>query len=193
MKNKKALVIFLVGLLATIFCVISYVMRNPDSILSYGLNIKFLEPSYLEKKVGEKLFDEFESYKSSSQIKASIPDNYLWQVIEDSNSAINDTRPPCNGPVVSLKSYRYNGYSGELVLVFFNDRLMRCVFYPEDVERFEKFLIKNLKIKKLFGKKVSISRNIRLSYHVDYKNRPYFSWEDKRLQKEEDAWIMRYS
>ena len=193
MKIKRTIVVFLAGSLAIIFLLISYMVRNPDSLLSLALDINIFEPSYLEKKVGEKLINGFESYTSSAQVRASIPSNFFWQVTGNSSLDQDDTRPPYNILSVSLKGYQYKGYTGELVLVFFNDRLMQCIFYPMDIEGFKKVLTKNLKVKIIQGSKIKISKNVRLLHYIDYKNRPYFSWEDNRLIQENSAWIMRYS
>lgn len=195
MKIKKALFIFLVGLLFAIPCLSLYLMRNPDSLLSYGLfsvGIKIFEPSYMEKREGEKLIDGFESYASPTQVRASAPSTFSWSTTGKSNTDQDGVRPPDNSFSMSLKDYQYKGSTGELCLAFLNDRLMICSFYPVDVEEFKKTLTKDLKVTFIKGSRVKISRNIRLLYYIDYTNRHYFRWEDKRLKRESTALMMRY-
>lgn len=196
MKLKRTLVVFLAGSLAITIFLFFYLVRNPNSTLSFvlhGFGIKIFEPSYLEKKAGEKLIDGFESYASSTQVRNSIPSKFLWQVTNNSSLERDDTRPPYNWLSVSLKSYQYKGYTGELVLNFFNDRLMSCVFCPADVEGFKNDLAEDLKVNIIQGSEIKISKNVRLLHYIDYKDCPYFRWEDNRLSNEVSAWLLRYS
>ncbi|MCK5564670.1 MAG: hypothetical protein KAJ07_05445 [Planctomycetes bacterium] len=193
MKNKRNIIKFFVFAVAIISLLISYIVINPNSLLSYALRFKVLEPSYLDRKAGETLIDGFQSYSSLAQVKAAMPDHFVYEVAEKSVLDKGDTRPPFDFLSLSIKDYQHKGYAGELVLSFFNDRLMQCIFYPVDVEGFEKVLTKDLKMKVTKEDERKISGNVNLWHYIDYEGRPYFRWVDKRLEKENDAWIMRYS
>ena len=53
-----------------------------------------------------------------------------FDVLVDRTPLPSDTRPPYRLLVISKKNARIDGQPGELVLTFFNDRLMTSQFYP---------------------------------------------------------------
>ncbi len=56
-----------------------------------------------------------------------------FDILVDRSPLPSDTRPPYRLLVISKKNARLGGQSGELVLTFFNDRLMTTQFFPADL------------------------------------------------------------
>ena len=56
-----------------------------------------------------------------------------FDILVDRQPLPSDTRPPYRLLVISKKSARIEGQTGELVLTFFNDRLMTVQFFPADL------------------------------------------------------------
>ncbi len=114
-----------------------------------------------------------------------------FEVIEDRTPLPSDTRPAYRLLVISKKDARVDGQAGELVLTFFNDRLMTSQFYSADVaaaraavEAGERF--------SLSGGDAHIQPSTRVWVGKDENGRSYIGWIDKALQGEQDAWLKQY-
>lgn len=101
------------------------------------------------------------------------------------------SRPPFDITTVTVGQFSHLGYAGELIVDFFNDRLVGLRFYPSNIIGYRQALARN-------GVDLSSqgnyrSGNTRVWYGTDYTGRQYIGWEDVRLAKELEAWIKRYS
>ena len=175
-----------------------YVGRHPASIPSlvlHDMGIRIFEPTFMEREPGEELIDGFFSYQPMSETKKILAGRGLkWT---ESGTPERRRRagstPPNDGYSITIREYSHMGYSGELMISFFNDRLSDIWFFPKDRDGYLKALMAAKKTS--FGKRDQFytSRHIRVWYYTDGGGRRYVGWADTRLQEEEEAWIMRYS
>jgi hypothetical protein len=114
-----------------------------------------------------------------------------FDIIEDRNPLPSDTRPLYRLLVISKKSTKIEGQTGELVLTFFNDRLMTSQFYPSDMAIARNAVEAGQKIS-LAGGDSHIQPSTRVWVGKDEAGRSYIGWIDKSLQAEQDAWVKQY-
>lgn len=114
-----------------------------------------------------------------------------FDIVEDRTPLPSDPRPPFRLLVISKKSARIDGQAGELVLTFFNDRLMTSQFYPADMAATRAAVEAGQQLSLASG--VShILPSTRVWVGKDEGGRNYIGWIDKTLQAEQDAWVKQY-
>ncbi len=139
-----------------------------------------------------KLINEIESYQNIDEFKGFLSrSSLLWEVSKDKKPSPKG-RPPFNISEITIKNYSHLSVSGELNVVFFNNRLMGTLFYPSDVEKYIK-AIEKYGIKFDNHQKAKLPPYTRVRLAIDYKERKYVDWSDIRLDKEVGLWIKRYS
>lgn len=149
------------------------------------------------------LISGLQSYSSISEIISNHFINTDITILFDSRLPDGDRRPPYNMISISIPIYTHLDEDGELVLKFFNNRLMSTTFYPNDIENYLKKL-KNIKIdfdsdaakKDLLneGYIVEIPSFTEVWFSLDYaKNKNFVSWTDVRLIEEQIKWAYRYA
>ena len=114
-----------------------------------------------------------------------------FDIIEDRTPLPSDPRPPFRLLVISKKNARIEGQAGELVLTFFNDRLMTSQFYPSDLAAARAAVETGQQIS-LAGGDSHILPSTRVWVGKDEGGRGYIGWIDKSLQAEQDAWVKQY-
>jgi hypothetical protein len=114
-----------------------------------------------------------------------------FDVLVDRTPLPSDTRPPYRLLVISKKNSRIDGQPGELVLTFFNDRLMTSQFYSDDMAAARTAVEAEDKLS-LAGGDAHIEPSTRAWVGKDENGRSYIGWIDKSLQAEQDAWIKQY-
>jgi len=114
-----------------------------------------------------------------------------FDIIEDRIPLPSDSRPPYRLLVISKKNAQIEGQKGELVLTFFNDRLMTSQFYPGDLASARAAVEVAQKIS-LAGGESRIQPSTRVWIGKDESGRSYIGWIDKSLQAEQDAWVKQY-
>ena len=114
-----------------------------------------------------------------------------FDIIEDRTPLPSDTRPPYRLLVISKKNARIEGQAGELVLTFFNDRLMTSQFYPSDLAVARAGVEAGQQISLADGDS-HILPSTRVWVGKDEGGRSYIGWIDKTLQAEQDAWVKQY-
>jgi hypothetical protein len=114
-----------------------------------------------------------------------------FDVLVDRTPLPSDTRPPYRLLVIAKKNVRVEGQPGELVLTFFNDRLMTTQFYADDMAAARAAVEAGEKLS-LAGGETHIEPSTRVWVGKDETGRSYIGWIDKTLQAEQDAWLNRY-
>jgi len=114
-----------------------------------------------------------------------------FDVLVDRTPLPSDTRPPYRLLVISRKNARVDGQPGELVLTFFNDRLMTSQFYSNDMAAARAAVEAGDRLS-LSGGEAHIEPSTRVWVGKDETGRSYIGWIDKTLQAEQDAWLNRY-
>jgi hypothetical protein len=112
-----------------------------------------------------------------------------FDILEDRTPLPSDTRPPYRLLVISKKNARIEGQNGELVLTFFNDRLMTSQLYPADMPAARDAV---QAVQQLSGSDGHIAPSTRVWVGKDENGRGYIGWIDKTLQAEQDAWVKQY-
>jgi hypothetical protein len=113
-----------------------------------------------------------------------------FDVLVDRKPLPSDTRPPYRLLVISKKNALY-GQPGELVLTFFNDRLMTMQFYADDMASARAAVEGSEKLS-LGGGSSHLDPSTRVWVGKDESGRSYIGWIDKFLQAEQDAWAAKY-
>lgn len=112
-----------------------------------------------------------------------------FDILEDRTPLPSDTRPPYRLLVISRKNAQIEGQTGELVLTFFNDRLMTSQFYAADIAAAQAAV---QAAQQLSGNDGHIAPSTRVWVGKDETGREYIGWIDKSLQAEQDAWVKQY-
>jgi hypothetical protein len=114
-----------------------------------------------------------------------------FDILVDRTPLPSDTRPPYRLLVISRKGARIAGQPGELVLTFFNDRLMTSQFYADDLAAARAAVEQGQNLS-LAGGEAHIEPSTRVWVGKDEEKRSYIGWIDKTLQAEQDAWAKQY-
>ena len=114
-----------------------------------------------------------------------------FDVLVDRRPLPSDTRPPYRLLVISKKQAKVDGQTGELVMTFFNDRLMTTQFYADNMGAARGAVEAVQKIT-LAGGSSHLEPSTRIWVGKDEAGRSYIGWIDKYLQAEQDAWIKQY-
>lgn len=139
-----------------------------------------------------KLINGIESYQSIEEFRKFLDRSTLiWKVSQDSKPSPKG-RPPFNISTITIKNYLHLGFSGDLEISFFNNRLAATTFYPSDVGKYIVALATE-GIKFDTNHEAKLSPHTRVRSAVNYKGQKYVDWSDIRLDKEVELWIKRYS
>jgi hypothetical protein len=114
-----------------------------------------------------------------------------FEVLVDRKPLPSDTRPPYRLLVIAKKGAQVDGQPGELVLSFFNDRLMAMQFYAQNMDA-ARAAVEAEQHVSLRGGDDHISPSTRVWVGKDEQGRNYIGWIDKALQAEQEAWIRHY-
>jgi hypothetical protein len=139
-----------------------------------------------------RLINGIECYQSIDEFKSFLSRSSLqWEESKDTQPSPK-SRPPFNMFTITIKNYSHLGFSGELNIGFFNNRLINTTFYPTVVEKYIEALGKEgIKLDNKEEAKLLPYTRVRVA--TDYKGRRYIKWSDIRLDKEVELWIKRYS
>ena len=132
------------------------------------------------------------SYSNMEEVKSIVKNNNGdWKVIESSTLEKTDLRPPYSYVRIVSNNFFEKRFPGKTNLIFFNDRLMTVLFYPNDWSKYEKYLYPNQATKKDGWKKTN--GNLQIRINRNYNGDRYISWEDIKLSSEMRNWIAKYS
>ena len=141
-----------------------------------------------------KLMSPLESYESVNDVQGELKVKAdAWEVIEDRKPLVSDTRPLFQTYTVALPTYFHRGVQGRLVLHFYNDRLMRTQFYPQDIDAYRSALEREDKLTFDDQQETFIDPATKVWIGKDDKGAKYVGWVDKNLKAEMDDWIKKYS
>ncbi len=132
------------------------------------------------------------SYQSLQRVQR-VTGIRTWQTLEDRRPLPSDTRPPFRILTISVAGYYDLGYVGELQMTFFNDRLMRVAFYPQDIEGYKRAVESEQGFQFSAEGGANVDRDTHVWVGKDQNDRMYVGWEDKTLKREYDAWVRQYT
>lgn len=157
-------------------------------LLCFALSCKKNEKEFKPSKLAPGLF----SGQSLQMVERKL--NMMagnFDVVVDRTPLPSDTRPPYRLLVISKKNQQVQGQAGELVLTFFNDRLMTTQFYPSDLAAGRASVEASQQVSLGSGES-HILPSTRVWVGKDEDGRSYIGWIDKTLQAEQDAWVKQY-
>jgi hypothetical protein len=134
------------------------------------------------------LFQKTVSYWSLEKAKHELGLT-SWVTVEDRQPLVSDKRPPFRLLVIRVPDYRDHGYTGSLVLWFYNDRLMKTQFYVPNAKDYVN--VAGVSV----GNDLSgaISPHTRVWIGKEGDGRTYIGMEDEILKQQMDDWVVRYS
>jgi hypothetical protein len=163
--------------------------------LSFGCGDSSAPVSFVKvESERTKLVNGIESYQSIEEFKASLAHSSLqWDESQEQPSPGNRWRPPFNEHTITIRNYSYLGFTGELMVIFFNNRLRTTIFYPSAIDEFVEAFCKSegVKFDNNYGARISSHTLIRVT--TDGRGRKYIRWSDIRLDREVELWITRNS
>lgn len=114
-----------------------------------------------------------------------------WKVLEDVRPLSSDKRPPFRIFTISKPQPMYS-IPGELVMTFYNDRLMTTQFFPQDLDRFKAAMQKEDGIALSSDNDAKIAPSTRVWVGKNSDGATYVGFIDKVLQAQHDAWLKQY-
>lgn len=114
-----------------------------------------------------------------------------WRVIENRTVPESGKRPRYSSLIVSTGKTTDMGQPGELVLVFFNDRLLATRFFADDLSAYRAAL-EHARGPIVVGKKSKLDKDTMVWTATDDHGRQFLALEDAAIAAEESAWISRF-
>ncbi len=115
-----------------------------------------------------------------------------WDVLEDRRPLSSDKRPPFQILTISRPGFTRFGATGELVMTFYNDRLMTTLFYPMDLDGLRTALAREAGISFSRQGDTRIEPTTRVWIGKARDGRSYIGWIDLELERQQDEWIEKY-
>ena len=116
-----------------------------------------------------------------------------WDVLEDRKPLSSDTRPMFRIFTFSKKDFPLLDTPGQnLIMTFYNDRLMTVQFYPYDLGAFKSALGADGVTLSAAGD-AHVPPSTRVWVGKDAAGKYYVGFMDKALEGEHDAWVAKYS
>lgn len=98
--------------------------------------------------------------------------------------------PPYKIHTISVLPFEHLKHRGKLLLTFFNDRLARCMFYPDKLDSY--FAAMNQAGMRLGLGRELFRGNTVIWSGTDGDHIEYIGWADKRLRDQQRRWLVRY-
>jgi hypothetical protein len=115
-----------------------------------------------------------------------------WEVLEDRRPLTSDQRPGFRILTISRPGFQKFGATGELVMTFYNDRLMTTLLYPTDLEALRGALAREAGISFSAQGDARIEPTTRVWIGKARDGRSYIGWIDLELERQQDEWIEKY-
>jgi len=157
---------------------------------SSGLEFdEYLEVDEIQTPLGAGLLSYTAYDRVKTQLKLQDSDIVI---IEDSKPKLPSHVPPFNILTIKIPDFEILGDRGDLVLSFFNDRLMETRFYPPSTSD---FLNKSsIDVNRLGDRtKIVVKPYTNIWLYKDFEDKEYVGWADVRLIKQTSMWIKKYS
>jgi hypothetical protein len=135
------------------------------------------------------LMSGYSPQKVQRELNLKIGD---WNVLEDRRPLVSDQRPEFRMLTVSRQGFAKFGVVGEVVMTFYNDRLMTTLFYPTDLEALRAGLAHEAGISFSAQGDARIEPSTRVWIGKARDGRSYVGWIDLELQRQQDEWIDKY-
>lgn len=117
-----------------------------------------------------------------------------WEVLEDRKPLSSDKRPMFRIFTFSKKDFPLLDTPGQnLVMTFYNDRLMTVQFYPYNLDAFKGALQSQDNVALSPDGDSSIAPSTRVWVGKDPNKKMYVGFMDKALMAEHDDWMRKYS
>ncbi len=138
------------------------------------------------------LFKPAMSYMNFEKAKQALGYN-TWEVVEDRRPLVSDRRPPFRLLVIKVPNFRDHSYAGDLVLWFYNDRLMRTQYYVQNLKEYVTHAETDQGM--MMGNEGStfITPHTRVWAGKDADGKTYLGMQDEVLKGQMDDWILKYS
>jgi len=132
------------------------------------------------------------SYWSFDKAKQTLGYN-TWDVVEDRRPLVSDRRPPYRLVVIKVPNYKDHNFTGDLVLWFYNDRLMKTQYYVANLKEYVAQAEADQHM--MIGNEGSgfMTPHTRVWMGKDADGKTYLGMQDEILNGQMDDWIMKYS
>ncbi|ABF40162.1 hypothetical protein Acid345_1159 [Candidatus Koribacter versatilis Ellin345] len=138
------------------------------------------------------LFKPAMSYWSFDKTKQTL--GYTnWEIVEDRRPLVSDRRPPFRLVVIKVPNFKDGGYTGDLVLWFYNDRLMKTQFYVQNLKEYLPHAEGDQGMMMSNEGSTFISPHTRVWAGKDADGKTYLGMQDEILKNKMDDWVLRYS
>ena len=118
------------------------------------------------------------SYMSIKEVQHLIKQRHGdYDIVED--AFIMDKRSKYKYSKIKTTIFKYKGSSGTTILEFFNNQLMSVIFYPKN--------------SKTIYAPDHLGSDPAMIIDHDMENKFYFKWSDKKLEKQFENWLKKYS
>jgi hypothetical protein len=132
----------------------------------------------------------FESYASREEVMPKLPGSEV-KVVENTARNKAGSQPPYQVYAVKVTSYEHLKQPGQLLITFFNNRLMQVAFYPEHLDEYVAALRASGVDIKTGSERVTGHTTIWIG--SDFDNKQYIGWADDRLRKQQRRWLSKYA
>jgi hypothetical protein len=138
------------------------------------------------------LFKPAMSYWSLDKAKHELRFN-SFDTIEDRQPLVSDRRPLFHLLVIKVPNFKDNGFTGDLVLWFYNDRLMKTQFYVPKMKDYLNVAASTQQAYVGGDNSGGIAPHTHVWIGKEQDGREYLGMEDEILKKQMNDWINRYS
>jgi hypothetical protein len=129
------------------------------------------------------LIEGLNSFENLERVRAQLEARGIRTMVTRQTTG-DKARPRYDWTTLEAPALRYQDCPGRVELYFFNDRLMQAIFYPSgecNLGRLEAIAREHA------------TEDVRVFSRRDAAERGYVSWVDKSLERENAAWIDRWS
>lgn len=141
------------------------------------------------------LIGDIPSYQSQEAFKASLGTTYSWEMLPDERSSFSGDkyRPPFEVESLLVRNFVHLGHRGSLLVVFFNNRLAKTLFFPSNRDEYLMALSSGIGHDVISSKGFLVRSHVRIWAATDHQGKSYVGWEDERLADEMTKWIKKYA
>ena len=141
------------------------------------------------------LIDNISSYQSLDALKASLGSVYPLDTLPDERSSFSGDkfRPPFQVKNLLVRDFLHLGQRGNLLVIFFNNRLAKTLFFPSNHDEYLATLSSKIGTDVISSKGILIRPHVRIWAATDHQGKSYIGWEDERLADEMNRWIKKFA